>query len=253
MQASRSNANIPFGPHMNVKYEVLTKADRCIAKQSSETVYLIDDELRVHESLSHLFAALEVKMVSFESAGDYLEYGQRGDPSCLIIDMQLPGINTDDLQQRKGRGINPPIIFISEHTDIPATVRAMRAGAISILAKPVNPAALAEAVNEAFAQNRKRRLRMAELEKLQQRFFLLTPREREVVPLLVGGLLNKQAAFILGISVITLQVHRSQVMRKMEAKSFADLVRMALQLRIPYWHPDNPCTGSAMQAIAIAR
>jgi FixJ family two-component response regulator len=128
----------------------------------------------------------------------------------------------------------------------------MKAGAISILSKPVNSVALLGAVREALTQDRKRRFRKAELAKLRQRFSLLTPREREVVPLVIGGLLNKQAAFILGISEVTLQIHRSQIMRKMQADSLADLVRMALQLRIPHWRADSPIPELAMQTSRIS-
>ena len=154
-----------------------------------------------------------------------------------MVDIKLTGDKSGDLQEQMVRATSRPIIFVSVQPDVQSTVRAMKAGAFSILAKPIDPSALTEAVGEAFSQDQKQQSKQAEMTKLQGRFSLLTPREREVIPLIVGGLLNKQSAWILGISEVKLQIHRSQVMRKMEAQSLADLVRMALRLRIPYWRP----------------
>ena len=154
--------------------------------------------------------------------------------------MHLPDVDGLELQRRLAEKSHPPIIFISGKCDIPSTVQAMKAGAIEFLTKPVDPLALLSAVGTAFAQDRRLRQKKAELVKLQQRLRLLTPRERDVFPLIVGGLLNKQAAAMLGISEVTLQIHRSQVMRKMKAESFADLVRMAIKLRIPHRREHQP-------------
>jgi FixJ family two-component response regulator len=239
MQSTSQKARIVSRLQLNVKREVPILPIAFVEKRSKETVYLIDGDLPVREALSGLLDSLDIRVVSFASVAEYFEHAKPGEPSCLIVDMQLPDINGADLQQRIGREMCPPIIFLSGQPDVPAAVRAMKAGAIEILTKPIDPAALVEALHEALAQDRKLRLRRAELTRLQQRLSLLTPREREVVPLIVGGLLNKQAASMLGISEVTLQIHRSQVMRKMEAESFADLVRMALKLRISHWRANN--------------
>ncbi len=179
-----------------------------------------------------MLAEFGIKGVGLASASEYLNMVRRDAAACLILDMQLPDIR--GLQLRLSEGLHPPVVFISGECDIRSTVWAMKAGAMEVLSKPVDPSALIPAVRAAFAQDRRLRQRKAELAKLQQRLGLLTPREREVLPLIVGGLLNKQAAFLLGISEVTLQIHRGQVMRKMEAESFADLVRMAVKLRIPH-------------------
>ena len=162
-----------------------------------------------------------------------MAYGRRDEAACLIFDMRLPDMSGLDLQQRLANEDCPPIIFISGRVDIPGTVQAMKAGAIEFLTKPVSPRALETAIDVAFAQDRKLRKQRLEMATLQSRFNTLTPREREVLPLIAEGLLNKQAAAVLGISEVTLQVHRCQVMRKMAARSFAELVRMAERLGIP--------------------
>jgi FixJ family two-component response regulator len=209
-------------------------------------VYLVEDDSTTREKVSELLDPFKMNVISFGSAAEFLGYRRPDEPACLIIDMQ-PHIDGADLQKRVAGEMRPPVIFISGNVDVPATVRAMKAGAIEFLTKPIDPIALVEAVHEAFAQDRKLRLRRAELAELQQRSSLLTPRQREVFQLILGGLLNKQAASLLGISEVTLQIHRSQVMRKMEAESFADLVRMAVKLRIPYWR-DHAQDGAATVA-----
>jgi FixJ family two-component response regulator len=195
-----------------------------------------------------------MEMVSFRSAREYLEYDGRAEPSCLILDLQLPDMSGLELQRRLGERANAPIIFISDLCDVATSVNAMKAGAIDFLTQPFDSPALAAAMQTAFAENRRLRQRKAELAKLQARFSLLTPREREVLPLVVGGLLNKQAASVLGISEVTLQIHRSQVMRKMQANSFADLVRMAVKLRISHWRETSPAaSGGTMLHASIHR
>ena len=200
-----------------------------------ETVYLLDQDYRLREDLADVLAEFGIHVTGLESASDYLKLVRRDAAACLILDMRLPDMYCLDLQRRLTEGQHPPVVFISGDCDIRATVWAMKAGAMEVLTKPVDPSALVSAVRAAFAQDRRLRHKKAELAKLQQRLALLTPREREVFPLIVGGLLNKQAASLLGISEVTLQIHRGQVMRKMAAESFADLVRMAVKLRIPHW------------------
>jgi len=172
-------------------------------------------------------------VIHFSSGQDYLQHPKTETSSCVILDLQLPDMCGLELQGRLREDSNPPVIFVSDTSDIRATVRAMKAGAIEFLTKPLDWKLLASAIVEAFARDRERRTKSAELALLEQSHRLLTPREREVLPLVVGGMLNKQAAAILGITEVTLQVHRGQVMRKMKANSFADLVRMAEKLGIP--------------------
>jgi len=199
-------------------------------KPTGEVVYLVDDDPKVREALSELFTSLNIAHVVFATAVEYLSYERSDTCACLVLDVQMPDISGLDLQQRLRDGDSPPIIFISGYGDVPSTVRAMKGGAIEFLTKPVSPEALAAAIRVAFTKDLVQRQMRAELFSLQRRFALLTPRERDVFPLIVEGMLNKQAAAILGISEVTLQVHRGQIMRKMEADSFADLVRMAAKL-----------------------
>jgi FixJ family two-component response regulator len=203
---------------------------------NESVVYLVDDDPRVREALSELLASEKIEHLAFSSASDYLRFASFAKPdhcACLLLDIQLPEISGLELQSQLSKESSPPIIFISGHDDIPSTVRAMKAGAIEFLTKPVDPAKLLLAIRAAFAVDLERRRRLEALTDLRRRFASLTPREREVFPLVVGGMLNKQAAAILGITEVTLQAHRSQIMRKMESKSFAELVRMAAKLEIP--------------------
>src|SRR5215468_9625932 len=171
--------------------------------------------------------------VAFGSAAEYLAHPKPDVPACLVLDMELPDINGLDLQSRIAQGNHPQIVFITAHGDIPSSVRAIKSGAVDFLTKPFREADLMRAINTALAQNRDARQKSAELADLHQRLSSLTPREREVLPLVASGLLNKQAAAELGISEVTLQIHRGNVMKKMEAGSLAELVRMAGALEIP--------------------
>jgi FixJ family two-component response regulator len=215
------------------------------AEVDRDVIYLVDDDWQFRQEISAFLSALGMKVVSFPSAIEYLAFKRRDTAACVILNTHLPDISGLELQRQLAAEANPPVIFVSDQCDIRSTVHAMKAGAIEFLTKPVDLATLIAAVKAALAQDRKLRQRKAELDKLQTRLALLTPREREVLPLIVGGLLNKQAASVLGISEVTLQIHRGQVMRKMQAESFAELVRMAVKLRIPYWRdgqqsPERP-------------
>jgi FixJ family two-component response regulator len=206
---------------------------RADAGTERDIVYIVDDDIRVREALSELLASLGRTAITFGTAAEYLAANRADTPSCLILDMLLPDMSGLELQRRLLHEDCPPIIFISGRADIPSTVCAMKAGAVEFLTKPVCSYALEAAIESALRQDRERRRRRSELKLLQTRFESLTPREREVLPLVARGLLNKQAAAALGITDVTLQVHRSQVMRKMAAGSFAELVRMAERLGIP--------------------
>jgi FixJ family two-component response regulator len=196
-------------------------------------VFVVDDDLRICEALTELLASFDLRAVAFPSAAAYLAHPQPDGPACLVLDVQLPDINGLDLQGRFAQGSLPPIVFITGHGDIPSTVRAIKAGAVDFLTKPFEEAALMHAVHAALAQSRQARGAGAERAALDRRLATLTPREREVLPLIASGLLNKQAAAELGISEVTLQIHRGRIMRKMEAGSFAELVRMAAALGLP--------------------
>jgi FixJ family two-component response regulator len=207
--------------------------------QSSELVIIVDDDFRVREALSDLLASRNLASVAFGSAAEYLRFDDPNAPSCLVLDVSLPDIDGLELQNTIAQRQHPPIVFISGHGDIPSSVRAMKAGAIDFLTKPVNEEQFLQAINAALARDRESRHNRAELAELEGRYALLTPREREVLPLVVSGLLNKQAAAELGISEVTFQIHRSKVMHKMKARSVADLVRMTERLNTPAPHPHN--------------
>ena len=187
-------------------------------------MYLVDDERCVREALTEMLEAFGMRVISFASATEYLAFIREDEPWCVVLDMRLPDMSGLELQCQSKDFRMPPIIFISGLADIRSAVRAMRAGAIEFLMKPVDPDTLRRAIETAIARDRVIKRRQAELDELQRRYTRLTPRERGVLSLVVGGLLNKQSASVLGISEITLQIHRSQVMRKMEAASLAELV-----------------------------
>jgi FixJ family two-component response regulator len=201
--------------------------------QDGEVVYLVDDDASIREGLSEQLNAQGRHVVPFETAEEFLDYIRTDTAACLILDVGLPDLNGLELQERLKSSSTPSIIFISGQSDIPTSVRAMKAGAIEFLVKPVEPGALSRALEVGFTRDRKLRERIAQLSELKRRYDLLTPREREVLPLVVSGMLNKQAAYALGISDVTLQAHRGQIMRKMEAPSFAELVRMCSRLSLP--------------------
>jgi FixJ family two-component response regulator len=209
---------------------------------TGEVVYVVDDDASVREALSEFFSSLGIEHVTFGSASEYLRFVRSDKCACLVLDLQMPEVSGLDLQRQISDENGPPIIFITGQGDIPSTVRAMKAGAIEFLTKPVDPQTLVTAIRAAFAKDVDQRQRTAEISVLRHRFTLLTPREREVLPLIADGMLNKQAAAVLGITEVTLQVHRGQIMKKMEAKSFADLVKMARELGIssPVRHYRNP-------------
>ena len=205
-----------------------------------QVVFIVDDDRRIRESLIELLSSFDMQAVAFGTAAEYLAYPKPDVPTCLVLDVQLPDINGLELQSRMAQDDHPHIVFISGHGDIPASVRAIKAGAVDFLPKPFQGADLMRAIDAALAQNRDARRKSEELSGLHRRLSSLTPRELEVLPLVVSGLLNKQAAAELGISEITLQVHRGNIMKKMGAGSLAELVRMASTLEIPMTHSRHP-------------
>ena len=200
--------------------------------KDSSIVYVLDDDYRVREALTGLLSSVGFRVEVFASAAEYLKFKKPDSPACLVLDLQLPGMSGLDLQREIAGGDAPAIVFVTGHGDVPSSVRAMKAGAIEFLLKPFDDQELLRAIDAAIAQDREARLKRAELAELQRRYTLLTPREREVLPFVVAGLLNKQTAAELGNSEITIQVHRGQIMRKMAASSLADLVKMAGKLGI---------------------
>lgn len=199
-------------------------------------VFIVDDDHRVREAISDLLASLGMQAVAFGSAQEYAAFARPDLPACLILDVELPDINGLEFQRQIADAQHPPIVFITGYGDIPSSVRAIKRGAVDFLTKPFSEQALLDAIQAAIALDRKAGRERAELADLRQRLETLTPREREVLPLVVSGLLNKQAARELGISEITLQIHRSKIMHKMAAASLADLVRIAARLKIPITH-----------------
>jgi FixJ family two-component response regulator len=199
-------------------------------------VFIVDDDPRMREALSELLESLGWRSVALGSAGEYLSYPRPDLPACLILDVELPDINGLDFQKQISHGAHPPIVFLTGHGDISSSVRAIKDGAVDFLTKPFTERDLVEAIQSAVERDRAVRHERAEIEALRERLASLTPREREVLPLVVSGLLNKQAAAELGISEVTLQNHRSKIMQKMEAASLADLVRIAEKLQIPITH-----------------
>ena len=203
-----------------------------MATPDNSIVFLVDDDPRVREAVCSLISSVGLRVTAFGSAAEFLAFEKPDAPCCLVLDLQLPGVNGLELQRELAGGGAPPIIFITGHGDIPSSVRAMKAGAIEFLSKPFGEQELLQAIDAALALDGSARQKRSELAELRKSYSLLTPREREVLPFVVAGFANKETAGELGTSEITIGVHRGQIMRKMGARSLAELVRIADKIGI---------------------
>lgn len=198
------------------------------ATELPPAVFVVDDDASVREALDCLFRSIGLQAKTFGSAAEFLQNKLPDAPSCLVLDVRLPGLSGLDFQtELAAAGLHIPIIFMTGHGDIPMTVKAMKAGAVEFLPKPFRDQDMLDAVQQALERDRGRRERNSGLAKLKASFDTLTPREQEVMGLVTAGLMNKQVAGEIGVSEITAKVHRGNIMRKMGAKSLAELVRMA--------------------------
>src|SRR6202140_4702502 len=202
--------------------------------EAEPIVFVIDDDPSVRRAIRRLIGSVGLQVELFGSAKEFLHSRRPDAPSCLVLDIRLPGMSGLDFQRELAlANVHIPIVFITAHGDIPMTVRAMKAGAVEFLTKPFRDQDLLDAIQVALERDRARRQRQAETATLRARLESLTPREREVLPLVVSGLLNKQVAAEIGTTEATVKVHRSQLMRKMGADSLPELVRMAEKIGIP--------------------
>jgi len=202
-------------------------------KKVDSVVFVVDDDASVREAISSLIKSVGLNVETFETAQDFLQSKRPDVPGCMVLDVRLPGLSGLDLQRElAAHAIKLPIIFITGYGDVPMSVRAIKAGAVEFLTKPFRDQDLLDAIQQAVTRDRDSRHEQREMTKLSQRFGSLTAREREVLDLVAAGLLNKQIAGELGVSEITVKIHRGQVMKKMGAGSLAELIKMTERLKI---------------------
>lgn len=207
---------------------------RTLMSQENPAVFIVDDDVSVREALKNLFRSVGLRVETFGTAQEFLSSQRSDAPGCLVLDVRLPGLSGLDLQRKLAEAnIEIPIIFITAHGDIQMSVRAMKAGAVEFLTKPFRDQDLLDAVQQAIDRDRAARTQRAETAELRHRYEALSSREKEVMVLVVRGILNKQIAGELGISEATVKLHRGQMMQKMHADSLPDLIRMAERLGVP--------------------
>jgi len=201
---------------------------------AAPVVFIIDDDAGVRAAMQRLLKSVGLKAEAFAAAQEFLQRAPHDGPSCLVLDVRLPGISGLDLQRKLiEAGVHIPIIFITAHGDVPMTVKAMKSGAVEFLTKPFRDQDLLDAIHQALERDRVARQQRNEIAELQNRFEQLTARERQVMKLVISGMATKEIASTLGTSEVTAKVHRSQVMHKMKAQSLVELGRMAEKLKVP--------------------